>query len=1057
MSGLSYSELCSYSNYSFLFGASHPAELVEQAHKLGYQSLAITDRLTLSGVVKAHSKAKELGFNYIVATKIELIENFESADKFYDYNSSTELTSFTEEAALPISVLLYATSLKSYQSISTLLSIGKRRAPKGSCWLLIEDLETITKDTECILHIERVYDSRVTSTLKRLKNLLKPKTTSIGLHYSYGAHDKERRKLVYSTKLPVVALGLATYHVQSRRTLHDTINCIRNRTSIFKAGLSLEANSERYLKSISDRHYLFRDDKGAIERSNEIAEKAKGFSLEQIKYEYPKEICPAEESPAIYLRKEAFKGARRRYPKGIPLEVEHLINKELELIRELDYEKYFLTVYKIVRFARSKQILCQGRGAAANSAVCFALGITAVDPSKVKLLFERFVSKERNEPPDIDIDFEHERREEVIQYIYKTFGRKRAALVCEVVTYRTRSAVRDICKVFELSDDTAEALIRAYRNSQERSPTKDDLTAVGVNPEEPLIRKTLQLVAELKSFPRHLSQHVGGFIISDTPISNIVPIENAAMQNRTVIEWDKYDIEEMGMLKIDVLALGMLTCVRKALQIINEDKFINTSQLSNQLELHNVPPEDLETYKLIQKADTLGVFQIESRAQMAMLPRLKPKCFYDLVIEVAIVRPGPIQGDMVHPYLRRRQGKEKVSYPSDAIKSILEPTLGIPLFQEQVMELSIHAAGFTPGEADSLRRAMASWKRHENMLIQFSERIINGMKARGYSEEFAQRVLEQIKGFGVYGFPQSHAASFALLVYISAWIKCHYPAVFACALINSQPMGFYKPSQIIQDAETKNVKIKPIDIKHSEWDCTVEDHLSSLRLGFRMVKGINKKEILKLLHYRDKNKLTNSLKLLWRKSEVKLKTLKLIAEADGFLSLGIDRKQALWELSALKDVSMPLFDHLEDKKEVFVSETCDVSEVLKDYEMIGHSLKYHPLQILRPSLSSTSICQMKALRNNSYTTITGIVIMRQKPMTASGVVFLTLEDETGTANIIVWPKLYKQFKNEVWDSAILEVKGVVQKQEGVIHLIMRSAEDKTGELKSYKKLSRNFR
>ncbi|MCB0320539.1 MAG: error-prone DNA polymerase, partial [Bdellovibrionales bacterium] len=773
-----YVELQTYTNYSFLRGASHPEECIAEAARLGYQAIGISDYHSFAGIVRAYRAAKEHNISLITGTRIPLFHELPTYQA--EWNTITEPSEVQPQQfrpyTLPVSLLLYPSSREAYGRLCAMLTKGKLRAPKGLCFLQLDDVRETHQGLHAIVLIHDLGHPAVLETLQTLKSIFTHDRISLAISHTYGPEGLRRMDQLSDVSklsaIPLVATNDVHYHSADRRMLHDVLCCVRKRCALEHAGFALFQNGERYLKPPKEMIRLFKNYPTAIRRSEEIANIAMQFSLSQLRYDYPHEICPPGKTPFTYLRELITLQIPTRYPDGIPSQVQTQIEHELSLIKELKYEKYFLTVYDIVQFARSQDILCQGRGAAANSAICFVLGITAVDPKHINLLFERFISKERNEPPDIDIDFEHERREEVIQYIYQKYGRHRAALTAAVITYRTKSAVRDVGKTLGLSEEQIVALIKVLSRSSEDTRSELDFLSRGINPQDSLIQKCVQLVETIRGFPRHLSQHVGGFIISESPLCEIVPIENAAMPNRTVIEWDKDDIETLGMLKIDILALGMLTMIRKALAYINEHYPSRTPPLA----LHTIPGEDSQVYAMISRADTIGVFQIESRAQQSMLPRLRPRCFYDLVIEVAIVRPGPIQGGMVHPYLKRRNREERVSYPNKKIEKILSPTLGVPIFQEQVMELAVVAAGFSLGEADQIRRAMASWKRNKNALAAFEDKLINGMRERGYSQAFAERLYNQIKGFGEYGFPQSHAASFALLVYISAWIKCHHHA-----------------------------------------------------------------------------------------------------------------------------------------------------------------------------------------------------------------------------------------------------------------------------------------
>jgi len=1060
-----YTELQVTTNFSFLRGASHPEELVTQAAALGYKAIAISDLNSLAGVVRGHSAAKKAGIKLIVASRITLCEELSQTP--LDKNETPRELGYshlTSPAYLPLSLLLYPTTRAAYGKLCRLLTLGKSRAPKGACYLTIEDLKIYHQELIAIAVPHQLDDLRLRPSLEQLQNIFDEDRLSLAITKLYSPTEKKQLAelvaLSNELSIPLAATNDVYAHCAERKKLLDVLACIRLSCTIKEAGFQLFENAERHLKSPQEMKRLFAAYPRTIKRSQQIAKAALNFSLDELHYEYPKEICPEGKSPLEYLVELTREGAKKRYPKGVPKNIIDQVNHELRLIKELNYAKYFLTVYDIVRFATEKGILHQGRGAAANSAVCYMLGITAVNPDKIQLLLERFISKERNEPPDIDIDFEHERREEVIQYIYSKYGRMRAALTAEVITYRTKSAVRDVGKALGLSLDVIQAMIKMITRAGEETLSDEDFTKAGLNPHDPLILTALELSSEIHGFPRHLSQHVGGFVISNTPLCEIVPIENAAMADRTVIEWDKDDIEIMGMLKVDVLALGMLTCIRKALGLINEsEKRISHEELL----LHNIPADDPLVYDMICRADTIGVFQIESRAQMSMLPRLRPRCFYDLVIEVAIVRPGPIQGGMVHPFLKRRNGEERITYPNPKIKKILERTLGVPIFQEQVMELCVTAAGFTPGKADNLRRALASWKRNKDAIKKLGEEIINGMLANGYSRNFAERCFNQIKGFASYGFPQSHAASFALLVYVSSWLKKHHPAAFAAGLLNSQPMGFYQPAQIIGDAKAHGVKVLPIDVNHSSWDCTLEDKGKKLRLGTRLVKGFSKKDADVLQEAILKNGAQNSILQLWRNSTLKVSALRTLAAADTFQSMGLNRQEALWQIRKLRDEALPLFEKHQEKKEIVTLPPFTIStHVNRDYQSTGFSLKAHPLSFYRQSLKANNvICAYELLNSALYpqdsrVSVAGMVLVRQRPGTASGIVFMTIEDETGIVNIVLHSKIFKQYQWVICDNEFLIVHGKIQRQGEVIHLIADYATTLSNSSENFPSMSRDF-
>ena len=1062
-----YVELQTISNFSFLRGASHPEELIKRAAELGYDHLAITDLNSLAGVVRAHVAAKESKINLLVGSHLTFYKEIPTLKPTNDVISPEVIPQDSPTNKLPFSLLVYPTSRNAYGRLCSLLTLGKRRAPKGSCYLTRKDLEQHSQGLVAIVVVDRLEDKQLFSHLTRLKNIFDGDRLSLAISQSYGPQHYQRVSTLVEigklSQIPLVATNNVYYHEPERRKLQDVLTCIRRHTDLENAGYLLFANAERFLKPPAELARLFAKIPQAIERTREIALLARSFSLDQLKYQYPKEICPEDKTPIEYLKELSIEGAKQKYPKGIPQQVKKLIEHEISLVKELGYAQYFLTVYDIVEFAKSQQILCQGRGAAANSAICYCLGITSVDPEKIKLLFERFVSKERNEPPDIDVDFEHERREEVIQYIYQKYGRTRAALVASVITYRTKSAVRDIGKTFSLSEETILLIIKALRRS-EGPITKKDLSQFGLDANNSGIINTIKLTRQLKGFPRHLSQHVGGFIVSQEQLSEIVPIENAAMPGRTVIEWDKDDIDALGMFKIDILALGMLTCIRKAFDLVNSRAKPEEKLSQEILQLHSIPPEDPAVYDMICKAETIGVFQIESRAQMSMLPRLRPRCFYDLVVEVAIVRPGPIQGGMVHPYLQRRNSNKEVQYPNPKIKEILQQTLGVPIFQEQVMELAIVAGGFTPGQADELRRAMASWKKKGYQVAKIGERLMQGMIKNGYSHQFAKQVFQQIKGFGEYGFPQSHAASFALLVYISSWLKKHHSAEFTAALLNSQPMGFYRPAQLIKEAQRERVQILPIDVNFSDWDCTIEGKEPAIRLGMKMAKSIPKKEAIKISQTVKRNGHYQCLNRLWKESGATVSCFRSLARADAFRSMGLNRQRVLWDLKKFSDNSLPLFEHVKQKEDqASLPVINELSQTIKDYQATGLSLKAHPISFLRRSLEQNGVSSAEQLKEESLhpggsrVSIAGLVLVRQRPMTASGIMFMTIEDETSFANLIIKPRVFKSYQDSLCESSVIVVTGRVQREREVIHVLVEESYDASNALMELTSQSRDFR
>jgi error-prone DNA polymerase len=1039
-----YAELSVTSNFTFLTGASHPEELVERAAELGHRAVAITDTNTLAGVVRAHVAAKRAGIRLVVGCRV-VLENGPA-------------------------VLVYPSDRAAYGRLCRMLTVGKRRAPKGECSLGVHDLIEHAGDggMQGVIEPPGVLDEGFVELVRGLRGAFGGDGLSIAAWCGYAGEDAERIGQVAAvgayTGAPVVAVNRVLYHDPARRPLQDVLTCVRHGCTIEGAGHRLEANAERCLKAPEEMARLFAGCPSAISRTVEIAERA-AFFLDELRYEYPSEACPEGCSPGEYLRRLSEQGALARYGGVVPERTRAALAHELALIAELKYEAYFLTCWDIVRFARSRGILCQGRGGAANSAVCYCLGITEVDPARFSLLFERFISRERAEPPDIDIDFEHERREEVLQYIYDKYGRDRAAMTAEVISYRGRSAVRDVGKAMGLPEDAVDALAKNLDRWGE-SAGPERVRECGLNPEDPTIARVIGLAGELVGFPRHLSQHVGGMVISRGPLCETVPIENAAMEDRTVIEWDKDDIDAMGMLKVDCLGLGMLTCVRKALEMVDEAERPCAARGAYQLFARVASePIDPGVYDMICAADTVGVFQIESRAQMSMLPRLRPRCFYDLVIEVAIVRPGPIQGGMVHPYLRRREGREAVEYPSQAVRGVLERTLGVPLFQEQAMQLAIVAAGFTPDQADGLRRSMAAWKRKGNAIARYGEQLIGGMVANGYEREFAERCFEQIKGFSEYGFPESHAASFAIIVYVSAWLKRHHPAAFAAALINSQPMGFYQPAQIVRDAQEHGVGVRPIDVNRSGWDCSVEDAGTALRLGMRLVKGMPRTDADRIRDAVLARGPFGTVESLWRASGVGVRALRALADADAFGSMGLDRQRALWQIRPLRDEPLPLFAHADGTDEAgldLLPAPAPVDVVLHDYGAAGLSLKAHPMSFLRARLDGVgALCAAdlrdgRACPSKREVCVAGLVLCRQRPSTASGVTFITLEDETGIANLIVWRDVFERHRRVARLSTMLLVRGTVERQGEVVHVHASWLEPLDGWLGSVASVSRDF-
>ena len=1041
-----YAELTVTSNFTLLRGASHPDEMVQQAAALGYHAIAITDTNTLAGIVRGHVAARELGVPYVCGARLRFVE----ADW--------------------LSLFVYPTDRTSYGRLCRLLTVGKRRAPKGECQLMLADAIEYNAGLLAIalLHGEALGDEPF---LEQLRTAFDDDRLSLAIHRTYAADDHarlhERVTLGKRLRIPLVAVNDVHYHLPERRALQDVLTCIRHGCTIEQAGYRLLANAERHLKPPEEMARLLGEWPEALQRTVEIAQRASGFSLDSLRYEYPDEIVPAGQTAMSHLKELTWLGARERYPEGLPEKVREHIEHEFALIEELQYAPYFLTVQDLVKHARSLGILCQGRGAAANSAVCYCLGVTSVNPNQIDILFERFVSRERSEPPDIDIDFEHERREEVIQYIYQKYGRERAGLTAEVITYRGRSAVRDVGKALGLSLDMVDRLAKQVNHWEEAAfeaaagGDNEALQSLGFNSAQDTIRLLVRLTRELMGFPRHLSQHVGGFVMTQGPLCELTPIENATMENRTVIEWDKDDIEALGILKVDVLGLGMLSCIRKAFEFIEVHH-------ARPLTLAAIPHEDPVVYDLICKADTLGVFQIESRAQMTMLPRLKPITFYDLVIEVAIVRPGPIVGDMVHPFLRRRNGEEKFEYPDAKIEKVLKKTLGIPLFQEQAMALAVTAAGFTAGEAEMLRRTISAWKtRGKDAIPRYRKRFIEGMLGNGYELKFAEQCFERLKGFSEYGFPESHSASFALLVYASAWLKCYYPAAFAAALLNSQPMGFYAPAQIVRDARDHDVEVRPADVHHSAWDCTLESDGKALRLGLRMIKGLRETDAGAIVAAVRRRGTFDSIYSLWRESGVAASTLLTLARADAFGSLQLDRQHSLWAVQALDGMPLPLFgrpfrDCL-DGAGSRLPAVSEASDVLRDYQTTGLSLKSHPLAFVRSQLqrrgarTAAEIKDEQRTPHGCFASVAGIVLFRQRPATAHGVLFMTLEDETGRADLIVRPWVYERFRAAALHARVLIARGKIERDGIVIHLLASSLKDATSLLSELPSVSRDFR
>ena len=1023
-----YAELAVASNFSFLEGASHPEELMVSAAALGLAAVAITDRNSLAGVVRAHVAADTAGIRLLVGARL-------------DFSAGEG------DATIVLSLLAFPVDRAAYGRLSRLITLGRRRASKGECHLYPGDLAAHDEGLLLVVLPPEPLDDGFADRLAAIAGR-RPGDCYLAAWHRYRGDDAARlarlAALAEQSGAPLVACNDVRYHVAGRRALGDVLTAIRHRTTVAEAGWRLAANAERHLKPVAEMARLFAAHPDAIRRTVEIAARCR-FRLDELSYDYPSEPVPAGETAQSALERLTWAGAEMRYGAAVPERVRATLAHELQLIGELDYAPYFLTVYDLVRFAKARGILCQGRGSAANSAVCYCLEITAVDPSRLDLLFERFISAERGEPPDIDIDFAHERREEVIQYVYGKYGRDRAGLAATVISYRGRSAIREVGKAMGLSEDVVGALARnLWGRGREAVEESERVRELGLDPDEPVLAMTLRLAAELIGFPRHLSQHVGGFVITAGPLSEVVPVENAAMEDRTVIEWDKDDLDALGILKIDLLGLGMLTCIDKGLALLRRHHDLD-------FDLARVPAEDPAVYDMLCRADSIGVFQVESRAQMTMLPRLRPRDFYDLVVEVAIVRPGPIQGDMVHPYLRRRAGKEPVRFPSPELEAVLGKTLGVPLFQEQAMRIAIVAAGFTPSEADQLRRAMATFRR-TGTIHGFEAKMIEGMVARGYERDFAVRCFKQIEGFGEYGFPESHAASFALLVYVSAWLKCHYPAAFAAALLNSQPMGFYAPAQIVRDAAEHGVEVRPVDVGHSHWDNTLEDRPEqgpALRLGFRQVKGLKEEEMARLVDCRRAG--WDDVAGLHARAGLRIATVQRLARADAFRSLGLDRRRALWEAKALERAPLPLFEHADarlaaDGSGELLPEMPAGQQVIEDYRALRLSLKAHPLSFLRRALGETGVVTATALAElpaRRRVKVAGLVLVRQRPGSAQGVTFATLEDETGVANVIIRPPVFEQYRRIVLGARLLQAEGRVEREGIVVHVLAERLVDRS--------------
>ncbi len=1024
MSSPAYAELHCISNFTFLRGASHPAELVHRATELGYDALALTDECSVAGVVRAWEAARETGLKLIIGSEFRLADG--------------------------LRLVLLAADRRGYGQLCRLITRGRRAASKGAYRLSRADLADGVPGCLALW----VPDERSGEADGRWVAECFPGRAWLAVELFVGGDDAARlatlEALGEAVGLPRVACGDVHMHVRERRRLQDTLSAIRLNTPLHRLGTRLLPNGERHLRDRARLGGLY--PAPLLEAAVEIAARC-NFTLDEIDWRYPAELVPSGETSSSWLARLTAEGMRRRWPDGTPSKVEQTVRRELGLIGELGYEAYFLTVHDIVRHARSLGILCQGRGSAANSAVCFCLGITEVDPARMSVLFERFISKERNEPPDIDVDFEHERREEVIQYIYAKYGRRRAALAATVIRYRPRSALRDAGRALGLAPLQLDTLAKSMHWWDGKEIPADRIREAGFDPDNPVIARLLELARALVGFPRHLSQHVGGFVIADERIDQLVPVENAAMPERTVIQWDKDDLDAVGMIKVDVLGLGMLSAIRRSFELVERFRGVRWT-------LATVPAEDPAVYDMISAADTMGVFQIESRAQMAMLPRMRPRCFYDLVIEVAIIRPGPIQGDMVHPYLRRRNGQEPVSYPSEEVREVLERTLGVPIFQEQVMQLAIVAAGFSAGEADQLRRAMAAWRR-KGGLGPFEARLIEGMRRRGYDEEFARRIFNQILGFGEYGFPESHSASFALLVYVSAWLKRHEPAAFLCALINSQPMGFYAPAQLVQDARRHGVEVRPVDVTASERDCTLEKAATdepAARLGLRLVAELSAAGAERLVAARA-DRPFSSVDDLARRARLDRGDLGALARAGALAQLAGHRHRAGWAVAGVEQ-PLPLLEEASSPEGVpLLRAPGEGRNIVADYRSMGLTLGRHPLALLRRRFTEDGLVSAEELNSaphGAWTACTGIVINRQRPGSAKGVMFVTLEDETGQVNVVVWRNVAETWRRPLLGSRLLEVAGRVQREGEVVHLVAERMADRSALLGGLDVRSRDF-
>jgi len=1027
---MSYAELHCLSSFSFLRGASNPQELVRQAQTLGYRALAITDECSLAGIVRAWEASQDAGLQLIVGAEFRLVDG-------------------------TVLVALVPT-LAAYTQLCALITNARRRSAKGRYRIERSDFETGYTDgllLWCPQWPAHAMADELAETAAWLRDRFRDRAWLAWERMLHPRDDARLARLVALGRqfhLPLVAAGDVWMHVEARGDLQDVMTAIRHGCTVAEAGHLLHPNRERHLRTLRKLRRLY--PAGLLEATVDIAARCT-FRLDELRYEYPHELVPDGLTAMTHLRALTAEGIAWRWPAGCPDEVREQIDRELALIEEVHYEHYFLTVEDIVRYARRHGIFCQGRGSAANSAVCYALGITEVDPARINTLFERFISRERNEPPDIDVDFEHERREEVIQYVYRKYGRERAALAATVIRYRQPSALRDVGKALGFSPEQIEAIRKGLMHWDRREELAARLAELGLDLQAPTVLHLLRLVDELVGFPRHLSQHVGGFVISNAPLHTLVPVENAAMDDRTIIQWDKDDLDTMGLLKVDVLALGMLTALRRACALL-------ATFHNRPFSLSDIPADDARTYAMIGRGETVGVFQIESRAQMSMLPRLKPKNFFDLVVEVAIVRPGPIQGGMVHPYLRRRQGLEPVDYPSPELRKVLERTLGVPLFQEQVMQICMVAADFTAGEADQVRRSMANWQR-KGGLEKFREKMITGMRGRGYALEFAEAIYQQVLGFSGYGFPESHSASFALLTYVSCWLRCHEHAAFVAALLNSQPMGFYSPAQLVNDARRNGVAFRPLDVLRSEWHCTLErgdDGRPEVRLGFCMIRGLAAQTAQRIVAARQQRSF-RSIDELAHRAQLDRRTLDRLSHAGALRELARHRNEARWQAAGVDPLRGLLCGHAATEAPIDLPRPAEREEIVADYQVTGLTIGRHPLSFLRARLDrlgAATAAQLRHLADRSRVCVAGIVTHRQRPGTASGVIFATLEDETGTANLVFWPRTFEAYRRVILESRLMVVEGQLQSEQGVINVIVDDVQDRTAWLGTTPTRSRDF-